>query len=82
MAGLSDALANAAVNARMGGARCTVAVILDDLDDGDRASLVEALANRKLSVNVIYRALTETTGEKPSRSGIERHRRGDCACPT
>lgn len=79
---LADALAAAAAECRTGGPRCTAATVLDTLTDADRAALIAALADRSITVTVIVNALTQTTGKKPSRSGLERHRRGECACPT
>ena len=74
--GLADAIAEAT---RRPGTLCTVGRVRDALNDADRAALDAALADPAISAQQIMRAL-RAEGHEATRSPIERHRRGDCAC--
>lgn len=61
------------------GSTCTVAKILDTLDDTDRVWLTDALADPDELSSEIGRTLTRA-GHKIAGTTVSRHRRGDCAC--
>lgn len=61
------------------GGTCTVAKILDRLDDTDRAWLTAVLADPDEEAAAIGRTLTKA-GHKIAGTTIARHRRGDCKC--
>ena len=73
---LADAIAAAT---QKPGTLCTIGRVRDALDDADRAALDAALADPKITAQQIMRAL-RAEGHEATRSPMERHRRGDCAC--
>tara|TARA_R110000868_G_scaffold292879_1_gene553390 strand:+ start:474 stop:713 length:240 start_codon:yes stop_codon:yes gene_type:complete len=74
---LADALAT--VLASKPGPKCTVSRLLAKLDPAERADYEAALANDELSAVTICKAFA-LEGHSVSRSPVERHRRGGCAC--
>lgn len=60
--------------------RCTVAVGLEQLDEGDRDAFLEALARPDISATSIERVFKKR-GITVKAEPIRRHRRRDCACP-
>lgn len=74
--GLADAIAEAT---RKPGTLCTVGRVRAGLTDADRDALDAAFADPKIAAQQIMRAL-RAEGHEATRSPIERHRRGDCAC--
>ena len=61
------------------GPTCSVALLLADLDDEDRAALTDALADSKVPGTVIERALLKEGHRMPAYN-LQRHRRGMCSC--
>jgi hypothetical protein len=63
------------------GALCSVADLLDHLDEADRTDLLTALARptKQLQSTVIARVL-KARSLPISPSAIQRHRRGGCTC--
>lgn len=59
--------------------RCGMAVLLEALDDKDRAVVVQALADESINANAISRTLA-ANGHKASHQTVQRHRRGQCSC--
>ena len=74
--GLADAIAEAT---RRPGTLCTVGRVRAGLNDADRVALDDALGDPRVSAQQIMRAL-RAEGHEATRSPLERHRRGDCAC--
>lgn len=75
---------DAASFAGIPGGVCSVGLLLDDIttDDPDLADEVRAaLTNRRLSSTGIMRAL-RSRGWEITINPIERHRRGECKCPS
>lgn len=64
------------------GPRCTVATALDRLDDAARAEAVEALTDPTVYGTVVAKVLTRHTGVRIRPYALQRHRRGDCQCPS
>jgi hypothetical protein len=63
------------------GPRCTVALLLNQLDEEERAELVDCLDD---TVGVQTSALTRVLrarGHQIGEASMGRHRRRDCACP-
>jgi hypothetical protein len=59
--------------------RCTMGLVVEALDDADRADLARLLADRSVPATLISRALiARGFGVKPLT--VQRHRRGDCGC--
>lgn len=80
MGTLAEALNN--LSASRGGPPCAVDVILSKLDDEDRATLLESLANRDIPSTKIATALSEN-GYPIHSANIARHRRSGasgCRC--
>ena len=73
---LLDAL-NSEVAARKG-PQCSVAGILNGLDDDDRAALLAAFASTQPSTSIV-RALA-TVNVQVAATTLSRHRRGECSC--
>jgi hypothetical protein len=62
--------------------KCTVASLLESLNEEDRATVEATLANDALTNSAIERAFRKRVPENwPRRHTIGRHRRGDCSCP-
>lgn len=61
------------------GPRCSVANALDDLDEEDRAVMLDVLRGRRYSTSQVLEVLR---GRKidVSKWSMDAHRRGDCAC--
>lgn len=59
--------------------RCPVQAVLNQLDDNDRQLLLGALADRERTARSIADALA-TIGVAVRPDGVQRHRRGVCAC--
>jgi len=76
---LADALAT--VLAAKPGPVCTISRLMAALAPGERPDYLAALADPNISAAALSRAFN-MEGHKVSRSPIERHRRGDCACGT
>ena len=74
---LADALAQ--VLATRPGPRCNVAKLLDGIPADERPDYVAALADENLSAVTICKAFG-MEGHAITRSPVERHRRGECAC--
>ena len=74
---LADALAQ--VLATRPGPRCTIAKLLDGIPPADRPDYIAALADENLSAVTICKAFA-MEGHSVTRSPVERHRRGECAC--
>jgi hypothetical protein len=55
------------------GPRCSAGLLLDELDESDRAALVAALGNPRKQSSDIYRLLKDA-GYKVAESAIHRHR--------
>jgi hypothetical protein len=63
------------------GPRCTVARLLDELTEQDRATFLLALNDPDISDAALYRAL-ENDGHTVARlPALGKHRRGQCNCP-
>jgi len=65
---------------RRGGRSCAVGALLVTLDTRHRQALVAALYDRTISAPAIVKVLGEW-GHTPGKGQVEKHRRGDCACP-
>lgn len=63
------------------GPPCGMAVILDQLDDQERAQLEEALSDRSITAHIIATVLTNH-GHRVALQTVGRHRGGRCACGT
>lgn len=74
---LADALAT--VLATKPGPVCTVGRMISKLDPTERPDYEAALADGDISAATICKAFA-LEGHPISRSPIERHRRGGCAC--
>ena len=64
------------------GSPCSIGAIIANLDDDDRATLLDKLGTperRGLPAPVIYAALV-ADGHTPSLQQINRHRSGQCRC--
>lgn len=79
---LAEALASA--EATRYGTKCTVAVLLDELSADDRAALVAALDDPKVTTTQIVGAL-KSVGHNIGAGTLGRHRRradgSGCRCP-
>lgn len=76
-----DALLDANAKAKPGG-RCMVGTALAKLDAATVTKLTAALADReRFSAQGLAKVFTALGGDM-SRAPVERHRRGDCQCPT
>lgn len=79
---LQEALATIEPSRR--GSRCTVAQLVDDLDDDDRRTLVAAMDDPRIQTRVIVEALKQL-GHNMSTGVLARHRRraggAGCRCP-
>jgi hypothetical protein len=73
---LADALNNEVAMRK--GPQCSVAAILDALDDSDRAALVAAFASTQPSTSIARALLTINVRIAPTT--LSRHRRGECSC--
>lgn len=74
---LADALR---ASARSAGTPCMTGRLLDDLNDDDRAVLVDALdLDSGITHAQIARALV-SQGHRIGQHSIGRHRKGECAC--
>lgn len=60
-------------------AACTVSLLLDELSADDRAALIAAMDDVRLSGAAIARALA-TIGHQMRSHNIQRHRRKECSC--
>lgn len=76
---MSLAAALAAQPAARRGTPCTVGVVLDGLDQDDRAAAIQALADRTRTATSIAEALT-SIGHPVAKQTVQRHRRGECRC--
>ena len=65
------------MQANLYGVRCTVCELLNVLVGEDRSELVDALADKSLSVRVIESAL-RSEGLRVGVGAANRHRRGEC----
>lgn len=74
---LADELAQAAEDSRR--IRCTVALILQDLDPADRGALEAAMLDGTLTGRVIAEVLTRR-GHKVGSGAILNHRNKRCSC--
>ena len=61
------------------GPACSVALVLDNLNDEDRAALLEAFADKRWRSTDIATQL-EAEGIHLGAATISRHRRGGCKC--
>ena len=61
------------------GPPCSVSLLLEDLNDEDRAAVIEAMADAKIPSTAIDRALLKE-GYRVGSHSLQRHRRGECAC--
>lgn len=80
MGTLAEALNN--LSATRGGPPCGVEVVLDKLDEQDKATLLAVLADRAVSSAAIATALT-SNGHEINPAVIARHRRvgaNGCRC--
>ena len=59
---------------------CTIATIVRDLDDEDRAAFETVIYDYSVPCSAIGRAL-RGRGVNVSDQTLNRHRRGICACP-
>ena len=75
---LADALAEAT---RPHVPRCTFGLLLEALNDADRAALVQYADRRDVSGANIAKAL-KAEGHHMGESTVRRHRAGDCTCGT
>lgn len=60
-------------------ARCSVLIVAEQLDDADRAALIDAMTDPAISSSSIARALM-SIGHSVRQHTINRHRRKDCSC--
>jgi len=74
------ALANHAPMRRDKGPKCSVALLLLDMTDEDRATLTTWLADPHIPATGIADALRAEYETDVSHHTIQRHRRGDCKC--
>jgi hypothetical protein len=77
MGKLADAIA---ANTMSHGPECRVAAVLGKLTKADQADLHAAVADISLPATAIGRGL-RSLGHTVSDSQLQRHRRGECACP-
>lgn len=75
--GLLDEIASEP--SRRSGKTCTVTLILESLNEKDRADLQQAIDDLLINGTNISRVL-ERRGINLPPSAIGRHRRGDCIC--
>lgn len=61
------------------GPPCSVATLLERLDDEERSQLVEALADRGITASIISSVLA-AHGHAIGHQTVTRHRGGRCAC--
>ena len=73
---LADAMEQAGRPSR---ARCSVGVLLEQLDDADRATLQAWLAARSITSASIERALV-SQNHLIRQHTIKRHRKSECSC--
>ena len=79
MGKLSEALEG--TERRKAGPPCSVAVVLDEVDDpDDLAALLDALESPTVTVRQIETALDRSGHPMPGTGQVGRHRRGDCRC--
>ena len=76
--GLADAIAAAR---KQPGGKCTVGKLRSTLTAADLQALDAALADPDVSSGQIIDGL-RAEGHEATRSPIDRHRRGECACGT
>jgi hypothetical protein len=75
---VSTLAAAIAREARPSGPRCSVAVLLGNLDAADRSALLDALSS-DIPAAVLGRAL-KAEGHQVAQGTIQRHRKGECSC--
>jgi hypothetical protein len=76
-----DALLDAHVRKRRGG-KCTIGLLLADLDPDVRAKVEGAFADEvRFSATGLAEAMTQITGQRVTNTTANRHRRRECLCP-
>ena len=78
MGSLGDALATEAATRKVA-TPCTMGLLIDRLDDEDRAELATYLGDPAVTSTAISRALRKS-GHALADCTVRRHRRGECAC--
>lgn len=63
------------------GPACSVGAILSEMDDATRAEWLAALAHQRITATKIADRLTRD-GWPVKAMTLQRHRRGDCQCPS
>jgi len=74
-------LATIEAKSRPQGPRCTVGILLDELNDHDTKILTVAMERPAIAGTAIAEYLTEQ-GHPMNASPINRHRKGRCSCGT
>lgn len=62
-------------------ATCSVAIWLEAQNPADRGAALDALATPAVTAADIFRAM-RTMGYTATQGAVQRHRRGDCKCPS
>lgn len=65
---------------RPGRPRCSFGVILEALDEGDRASVVAALDDPSIPGTHVAKVLS-SRGHPVKGDTVRRHGKGECSCP-
>ena len=60
--------------------RCSVTILLDELDNTDRATLLAAFGDTRIGNAMIARALAAEGHTHIRANTIGRHRQGACSC--
>ncbi len=70
-----------AAQASKSGPRCSVSVLLDQVDSDERKALVAAFANPTRNRAVLAEAIRTAYGAEITQGTIARHMRRHCRCP-
>lgn len=63
-------------------ARCSIDILLDDLNDDDRDTLLAAFTDSRIGNAMIARALAAEGYGHIRANTVSRHRQGNCSCGT
>lgn len=62
--------------------KCSVRVMLDDVDADTASKLEHAILDSQISPSKLSQVIEKHTGHSVADFSIRRHRRGMCKCPT
>lgn len=63
------------------GTKCSVTLMLESLDEGDRAVMVEALGNPTITHTQLADGIVLAGLPRVLAQTLSRHRKGECRCP-